>query len=84
MTRTLSASSRRVRSRVVSVQIDRGRRKHLGHERQGTGVVDVRVRHQDRLGRLGGQPVEGGQTVLPNARGRAHPRVDEHAPVPDP
>jgi len=63
--------------------VDRRRRKHLGHEGQGAGVVDVRVRDQDGLRRFGGQPVEGGQAVLSRARGRAHPRVDEHAPVPD-
>ena len=66
------------------MQIDRGRREHLGHERQGTGVVDMRVRHQDGVRWLDGQPIEGGQPILPGARGRAHPRVDEHAPVPDP
>ncbi len=64
--------------------VDRGQRKHLGGKRQGAGVVDVRVRHQDGLRRLDGQPIEGGQAILPDARGGAHPRVDEHAPVPDP
>jgi len=64
--------------------VDRRRREPLRHERQGAGVVDVRVRHQDGLRRFGGQPVEGGQPILPDARGGAHPHVDEHAPVPDP
>jgi len=64
--------------------VDRRRRKHLGGERQGAGVVDVRMRHDDGVRRLGGQPIEGGQAVLPGPCRRAHPRVDEHASVPDP
>jgi len=63
--------------------VDRRRRDHLRGQRQRAGVVDVRVRHEDGVRRLGGQPVEGGPAVLSRARGRAHPRVDEHAPVPD-
>ena len=54
--------------------VDRRRRKHLRGERQGAGVVDVRVRHQDGVRRLGGQPIEGGPAVLSGARTGASPR----------